>query len=71
MVWQVLTQRVRYYSTHQDDMRADLYQTALDGAAAGNEDIGRRVVLPATFVGKLRHNNINVREHVWRRSVRC
>ena len=34
-------------------MRADLYQTALDGAAAGDENIGRRVLLPASFVGKL------------------
>ena len=74
--------RLKYIATHQQDIRADLYQNVRDAvaadaelgqpqqAAAGREGgqpqqqegagdaqpaVGRRVVLPATFIGGPRH----------------
>ena len=75
--------RLKYISTHQRDIRADLYQNVRDAVAAdadlgqpqqgaagreggqpqqqdgaggdGQLAVGRRVVLPATFVGGPRH----------------
>ncbi|XP_043221667.1 uncharacterized protein LOC122381498 [Amphibalanus amphitrite] len=64
--------RLKYISTHQREIRADLYQSVRDAVAAdaelgqqeqpeeGREQagvpvVGRRVVLPATFIGGPRH----------------
>ena len=66
--------RLRYVSTHQRELRADLYQNIRDAVAADAElgqpeqrgaardeagqpqpAVGRRVILPATFVGAPRH----------------
>ena len=66
--------RLRYITTHQRDIRADLYGNVRDAVAADAElgppepggqgqpeeagqqpAIGRRVILPATFIGGPRH----------------
>ncbi|MGA1502986.1 MAG: hypothetical protein ACO38Z_10310, partial [Candidatus Nanopelagicales bacterium] len=53
-------QRLNYLRTHQDDLRADLYQNLRDAFVDSDngqpnaERIGKRVVLPATFGGSPR-----------------
>lgn len=46
----VASERLSYLSTHQEDIRADLYQNIKD-AAAEKVSCGKRIVLPGTFTG--------------------
>jgi Helitron helicase-like domain at N-terminus len=51
-------QRLRYLRDNQINFRADLYQGVFDAALAGEtnvSNIGRRVILPSSFIGGPRH----------------
>ena len=46
--------RLDYFPYRQDDIRADLYQGLVDSIAGGEthaSKVGRRIVLPASFIG--------------------
>ena len=48
------TQRLDFIRNKQDDIRADLYQGIIDSIEIGQKQgskIGRRIVLPASFIG--------------------
>ena len=49
------TQRLRFLETHQEEIRAELYQNLADAVAAQDHDgaitAGKRVVLPSSFAG--------------------
>jgi hypothetical protein len=51
-------QRLHYLRTHQKELRADLYKGPYDAVTAGERDLanlGKRLVLPASFIGGTRH----------------
>ena len=48
--------RIEWHSSNQDKLRADLYRGLVDAVSAGDGDkAGRRVILPSSFTGGLRH----------------
>jgi hypothetical protein len=50
--------RLRYLRTHQTELRADLYKGLFDAVVRGEnnlDQLGKRLVLPATFIGGSRH----------------
>ncbi|KAL0346411.1 UNVERIFIED_CONTAM: hypothetical protein Scaly_1657100 [Sesamum calycinum] len=54
---QIETQKLRFIRTHQQDFRAELYQGLQDCLNAGEDDagnVGRRTILPSSFVGSPR-----------------
>ncbi|KAL0361620.1 UNVERIFIED_CONTAM: hypothetical protein Sradi_3846500 [Sesamum radiatum] len=54
---QIETQKLRFIRTHQQDIRAELYQGLQDSLNAGEDDagnVGRRTILPSSFVGSPR-----------------
>ena len=56
----VVNQRLEYFRFHQKEIRAELYQGITDAIADGETDaraVGKRIVLPATFVGGPRQMN--------------
>jgi hypothetical protein len=51
-------ERLRYIRTHQHTLRAEVYQGVRDAVHAGDTNathIGRRVILPSSFLGSPRH----------------
>ncbi|KAL0414287.1 UNVERIFIED_CONTAM: ATP-dependent DNA helicase PIF1 [Sesamum radiatum] len=54
---QIETQKLRFIRTHQQDIRAELYQGLQDCLNAGEDEagnVGRRTILPSSFVGSPR-----------------
>ena len=53
----LISERLQYFRTHQDTIRAELYSTLRDQAAAGGplNDVGRAVRLPSSFFGGPRY----------------
>ena len=52
-------ERLNYLQTHQSEIRAELYQGLADHFRNGGNvrNVGRRVVLPSSFVGGPRYMN--------------
>ena len=53
----LISERLQYFRTHQDTIRAELYSTLREQAAAGGSlnDVGRAVRLPSSFFGGPRY----------------
>ena len=54
----VESQRLRWYKTHQKELRADLYQGLADALVSGEESAaatGKRIILPSSFTGGARY----------------
>lgn len=53
------TNRLGFFRRNQAHIRADMYQGVQDAIAAGDMvrggDVGRRIILPSTFIGGHRH----------------
>ena len=69
--------RLHYLSTHQKELRADLYQNLANASAAGGStqgrQHGRRVVLPSSYTGGTRYQNqlFQVRSSTIAPRLRC
>ena len=52
-------QRLNFVRTHQDKLRVDTYNSAMEGLSRGlsGREVGRRVVLPTSFTGGPRYMN--------------
>ena len=53
----MISERLQYFRTHQNEIRAELYSTLRDHTAAGGSvnDVGRAIRLPSSFVGGPRY----------------
>ena len=53
----LISERLGYFRTHQDEIRAELYSTLRDHATSGGSlnDVGRPVRLPSSFFGGARY----------------
>ena len=56
---QVEQQRLNFYRHHQDKLRVDTYNSAMEGLSQGltGKGVGRRVILPTSFTGGPRYMN--------------
>ncbi|KAF9025557.1 hypothetical protein BDZ89DRAFT_888347, partial [Hymenopellis radicata] len=56
---QIDQSRLRYLSTHQDQLRVDLYSGLADAVAQGVDmdlgELGQRLILPSSYIGGTRH----------------
>ena len=57
MCAKLISERLQYFRSHQDVIRAELYSTLRDQARSGGslDDVGRAVRLPASFFGGPRY----------------
>ena len=51
------TCRLNYLRHNQNQLRADVYSSIEDALHSGEEQVGRRVILPSSFTGGPRHMN--------------
>ena len=58
------TERSNWLYAHQEEIRADDYQSVRDEMSKGTDpkDVGKKVILPATFVGSPRYMNEKIQD---------